>query len=62
MKPDSSQTVIGLLQDRLKEQFRWFVRAHLENADGSLATRGARTEKGTARQASARPDRDPARR
>ena len=37
------------------EQFHWFVRAHLENADGSLATRGARTEKGAARQASARP-------
>ena len=29
-----------------QEQFHWFVRAHLENADGSLATRGARTEKG----------------
>jgi starvation-inducible DNA-binding protein len=37
------------------EQFHWFVRAHLENADGSLATRGARTEKGAARKASARP-------
>jgi starvation-inducible DNA-binding protein len=37
------------------EQFHWFVRAHLEHADGSLATRGARTEKGAARQASARP-------
>jgi starvation-inducible DNA-binding protein len=37
------------------EQFHWFVRAHLENADGSLATRGARTEKGAARQVSARP-------
>ena len=35
------------------EQFHWFVRAHLENADGSLATRGARTEKGAARQARA---------
>ena len=32
------------------EQFHWFVRAHLEKADGSLATRGARTEKGAARQ------------
>ena len=37
------------------EQFHWFVRAHLENPDGSLATRGARTEKGAAKQASARP-------
>jgi starvation-inducible DNA-binding protein len=27
------------------EQFHWFVRAHLETSDGSLATDGARTEK-----------------
>jgi starvation-inducible DNA-binding protein len=32
------------------EQFHWFVRAHLEDRDGSLATAGARTE----RQAAAR--------
>ena len=37
------------------EQFHWFVRAHLENADGSLATRGARNEQEAARRASARP-------
>jgi starvation-inducible DNA-binding protein len=38
------------------EQFHWFIRAHLESADGSLATWGARTEKGAARKtASTRP-------
>ena len=26
------------------EQFHWFIRAHLENAEGQLATEGARTE------------------
>ena len=26
------------------EQFQWFVRAHLENAGGSLANAGATTE------------------
>ena len=33
------------------EQFHWFVRAHLENADGSLRTAGARTERSAARRA-----------
>ena len=33
------------------EQFHWFVRAHLENADGTLNTGGARTEKSAARKA-----------
>jgi starvation-inducible DNA-binding protein len=32
------------------EQFHWFVRAHLEDPSGSLATSGASTE----RQAAAR--------
>jgi starvation-inducible DNA-binding protein len=32
------------------EQFHWFVRAHLENGDGSLATRGAATERTAARK------------
>ena len=31
------------------EQFHWFVRAHLEDPSGSLATSGARTEKAAAR-------------
>lgn len=33
------------------EQYHWFVRAHLENADGTLNTAGATTEKGAAREA-----------
>ena len=33
------------------EQFHWFIRAHLEHADGSLATAGARTEKAAAKRA-----------
>jgi starvation-inducible DNA-binding protein len=36
------------------EQFHWFVRAHLENADGSLTTAGAKTEKSAARRAAKR--------
>jgi starvation-inducible DNA-binding protein len=33
------------------EQFHWFVRAHLESADGSLSTKGAEHEATAARQA-----------
>jgi len=33
------------------EQFQWFVRAHLENTDGSLRSAGANTEKDAARKA-----------
>ena len=33
------------------EQYHWFVRAHLESADGTLSTRGATTETGAAREA-----------
>jgi starvation-inducible DNA-binding protein len=36
------------------EQFHWFVRAHLENADGSLTTAGAKTEKSAAKRAAKR--------
>jgi starvation-inducible DNA-binding protein len=36
------------------EQFHWFVRAHLENADGSLTTAGAKTEKSAAKRAARR--------
>jgi starvation-inducible DNA-binding protein len=36
------------------EQFHWFIRAHLENADGSLATAGAKTERTAAKRASRR--------
>jgi starvation-inducible DNA-binding protein len=34
------------------EQYHWFVRAHLEAPDGSLATGGAKTEKAAASRAS----------
>ena len=33
------------------EQFQWFVRAHLESADGTLSTRNASTESGAAQRA-----------
>ena len=35
------------------EQFHWFIRAHLENAQGSLSTQGAQHEETGARQAKA---------
>jgi starvation-inducible DNA-binding protein len=41
-------------QSGLLEQFHWFVRAHLENADGSLTTAGAKTEKSAAKRAAKR--------
>jgi starvation-inducible DNA-binding protein len=33
------------------EQYQWFVRAHLENTDGTLRTGGANTETEAARKA-----------
>jgi starvation-inducible DNA-binding protein len=36
------------------EEFHWFVRAHLEAPDGSLSTRGARTEQSAATRAKRR--------
>ncbi|MEO3759875.1 DNA starvation/stationary phase protection protein [Mycobacterium sp. B14F4] len=33
------------------EKFQWFVRAHLENSGGQLASKGAKTEKGAADKA-----------
>jgi starvation-inducible DNA-binding protein len=36
------------------EQFHWFVRAHLERADGSLTTGSAKTERSAAKRASKR--------
>jgi starvation-inducible DNA-binding protein len=36
------------------EQFHWFVRAHLEKADGSLTAGGAKTERSAAKRASRR--------
>ena len=40
--PVSQDMLIG--QARQLEQFQWFVRAHLESADGRLTTSGAHTE------------------
>jgi starvation-inducible DNA-binding protein len=39
-------------QARQLEEFQWFVRAHLESADGTLSTAGAETEGAAARRAS----------
>lgn len=36
------------------EQFHWFIRAHLEHPDGSLSTKGAKTERSAAKRASKR--------
>jgi starvation-inducible DNA-binding protein len=33
------------------EQFQWFVRAHVENSTGALATNGAKIERGAASSA-----------
>jgi starvation-inducible DNA-binding protein len=54
---DSTEELDQVTQDMLigqsgqLEQFHWFVRAHLEAPDGSLATAGARTEKAAAKRA-----------
>jgi starvation-inducible DNA-binding protein len=54
---DSTEELDQVTQDMLigqsgqLEQFHWFVRAHLEAPDGSLATGGARTEKAAAKRA-----------
>ena len=47
--PVTQDMLIGQSADL--EQFHWFVRAHLENAGGALATRGATTEKAAAGRA-----------
>jgi starvation-inducible DNA-binding protein len=38
-------------QARLLEQYQWFLRAHLENADGRLSTAGPHTEQQAAESA-----------
>lgn len=51
---EKTETLDQVTQDMLidqagdLEQFQWFVRAHLENADGSLNTGSAGTETGAA--------------
>jgi starvation-inducible DNA-binding protein len=47
--PVTQDMLIG--QAALLEQFHWFVRAHLESPNGSLATAGAKTERGAASRA-----------
>jgi starvation-inducible DNA-binding protein len=47
----SQDMLVG--QAGVLEQFHWFIRAHLENAEGSLSTKGAQHEKSGARQAKA---------
>jgi starvation-inducible DNA-binding protein len=49
--PDPVTQDLLLGQSGQLEQFHWFVRAHLENASGSLTTGRARTEKSAARRA-----------
>jgi len=47
--PVTQDMLIG--QSSALEQYQWFVRAHLESADGSLSTSGAETERQAASQA-----------
>jgi starvation-inducible DNA-binding protein len=49
-EPDPITQDMLIAQAGQLEQFHWFVRAHLERDDGSLATDGARTEKAAARR------------
>ena len=49
LDPVTQDMLIG--QTHQLEGFHWFVRAHLESADGSLTTGGARTEKAAAKRA-----------
>ena len=54
---DATEELDQVTQDMLigqsgqLEQFHWFVRAHLETPDGSLATANASTEKTAAQRA-----------
>jgi starvation-inducible DNA-binding protein len=50
--PITEDMLIGQVKDL--ELFHWFIRAHLENAGGDLATRGAKTEKAAAEAATSR--------
>jgi starvation-inducible DNA-binding protein len=54
---EDTEDLDPVTQDRLighsgqLEQFHWFVRAHLENASGSLKTAGVKTERAAAKRA-----------
>jgi starvation-inducible DNA-binding protein len=49
-EPDPVTQDLLIEQTGKLEQFHWFVRAHLETADGTLLTEGTRTEKAAARR------------
>ncbi len=49
LDPVTQDMLIG--QSAQLEQFHWFVRAHLETADGALSTGSATTEKSAAKRA-----------
>jgi starvation-inducible DNA-binding protein len=59
LDPVTQDMLIG--QSAQLEQFQWFVRAHLENAEGTLSTQRTRTEKSAARSARTRTPRRAAR-
>ena len=48
LDPVTQDMLIG--QSGQLEEFHWFVRAHLESADGTLSTQGAGTEKVAAKR------------
>jgi starvation-inducible DNA-binding protein len=50
-EPDLVTQDMLIEQSEQLEQFHWFIRAHLENASGSLSTARSRTESGAARRA-----------
>lgn len=50
-EPDPVTQDMLIAQSGELEQYHWFVRAHLERADGTLNTDGAGTETGAAREA-----------
>jgi starvation-inducible DNA-binding protein len=53
-EPDPVTQDILIGQAIQLEQFHWFVRAHIEDGSGRLATTGTRTEKAAAKKTSAR--------
>jgi len=53
-EPDAVTQDMLIEQAEQLEQFQWFVRAHLENADGTLRVAGARTEDAAAERAATR--------
>ncbi|MCW2717220.1 ferritin-like domain-containing protein, partial [Pseudonocardia sp.] len=52
-EPDPVTQDMLIAQSGELEQHQWFVRAHLENSDGTLRSAGATTEVDAARDATA---------